>query len=384
MVRLSAYWGFIVIGVGNTMIGPALLSILGTFHVAPSGAGELFIASTVGYMLSVLIGGPASDHFGKRNLLMAGAALYAVGLGGFALAPSWLLAVLALFVGGLGSGIIDSGMNALANDISAPERHATEQSLLHAFFGLGALLGPLLIGAFLAARHGWRPAFAVAAVGSALLLLLLLRVRLAPRPIPDGGVSVRSVAALAANRLVILLGVLIGLYVGEELVIGDWAAAYLQRIQHLDSVTAATSLSLFWGGLAVGRLLSALLSRWFSGDTLLFGTTVFSFVASLGLLLAPSAPLALVALTCCGLGYAAVFPLLMALAGERFPEVSGSVAGLLIAAASFVGAVLPWISGVLVQAFDARAALAFTPVCAAGIFCVLLLLRQDRYPIPAR
>lgn len=378
MVRLSAYWGFIVLGVGGTLLGPALLTILGTFHISPSGAGALFASGTIGYVLAVLIGGPASDRFGKRTLLMAGAATYALGLGGFALAPSWPLLVLAQLIGGAGSGIIDSGMNALTNDISAPERRATEQSLLHAAFGIGALLGPLLIGAVLAAHDGWRPAFALGAAGSVLLLVLLARVRLAARPAPRGGVSVRSVVALARHRLVMLLCAMVGLYVGEELVVGDWAAAYMQRGYHLDSVAAAASVSLFWGGLAVGRLLSAALSRWFSGNVLLAGTAVFSLIASVVLVVAPVTSLALVALACCGLGYAAIFPLLMALAGERFPEVTGSIAGLLTASASLAGTALPWISGVLVQALDARAALILTPFCAAGFLCLFVLLQREQ------
>jgi fucose permease len=378
VVRLSAYWGFIVLGVGGTILGPALLTILGAFHISPAASGALFACGTIGYVLAVLIGGPASDHFGKRALLMAGATTYALGLGGFALAPSWWLMLSAQFVSGIGSGIIDSGMNALTNDISAPERHATEQSLLHASFGIGALLGPLLIGAFLAAGAGWRPAFAVGALGAALLLLVLFRIRLQSRPAPSEGVSARSVLRLAGQRLVILICVTVGLYVGEELVVGDWAAAYMQRAHHLDSVAAAASVSLFWGGLAAGRLLSALLARWFSGGVLLAATNLFSLIASLALLLAPSAPVALAALACCGLGYAAIFPLLMALAGERFPEVTGSIAGLLTASAALAGAALPWVAGVLVQVYDARAALVLPPCCAVGILCVLVVLQRER------
>ena len=378
MIRPTAYWGFIVLGAGGTILGPALLSILATYHMPDSAASILFVAGTIGYTLAVLIGGPASDRFGKRRVMIGGTAAYVVGLCGFALAPSWLLAVVAMFVSGVGSGTIDSGMNALVNDISAPEGHATEQSLLHSFFGLGALLGPLLIGAFLALHGGWRPAYLVVAAGSALLLGMLARLHVPAREVPAGGVNLRSVLLLARNRLMIVLTLLIGIYVGAELLLGDWLEAYLQRSIHMDKVGASNSVSLYWGGLMVGRLLSAVLSRYLSATAILFGTTALALVSSIVLVLTSSMPVALIALTGCGLGFSAIFPLVMALAGERFPESTGSVAGLLTGAASLGGAIFPALSGVLAQAFGVRAALAVAPPCAVCMLVLLLILARER------
>ncbi len=383
-VRVAAYWGFIVIGAGNTLLGPALLSILGTYHIAPSGSGPLFLAATLGYLLAVLIGGPAGDRWDRRLLLLGGAALYVVGALGFALAPIWILAVLAAIVMGLGGGVIDSGTNALANDIASPEGHATEQSLLHTFFGVGALLGPLLIGACLALHAGWRPAYAVTALAAVVLCGLLSRLRLPARATTSTPVGLRSVLTLAAHPLILMLGLMLGVYVGAELLVGDWAATFLQRIHHLDNVAAATGVGLYWGGLAGGRLLSALLTRWFTGGVLLTGSTVLSLVASIGLVLAPNAPLALVALTATGVGYAAIFPLAMAVAGEVFPEFTGSAAGLLIASASVMGAIFPWLGGVLVQYADARAAMVLAlPAAVVMLALALVLQRQHHATTPS-
>jgi fucose permease len=383
-VRISAYSGFIVIGIGGTILGPALLQLLSDYQMPPSGAGALFFAGTAGYMLAVLTGGPASDRIGKGFVLATGAVVYALGLAGVALAPSWLLAVLAFFIAGAGNGSIDSGMNALTNDNSPPEGHAREQSLLHAFFGLGALLGPLLIGLLLAAHRGWRPAYLLDGAGAAVLFLLLLGLRVPARAAHQERVALKEIVALTRSRQVALFCGMIGLYVGAELVIGDWGAAYLQRVQDLNSVVAATSLSLFWAALMVGRLLSALLTRWYNSLQLLSGSIALSLIFSVLLVLAPTSWVALLALIGCGLGFAAVFPLLMALAGERFPHLTGSMAGLLTAAAALAGALLPWIGGVLVQAYDARAAIILAPLCSAGMLVGLTALQhRERRVAPA-
>jgi fucose permease len=305
-------------------------------------------------------------------VLLTGALLYAVGLAGFGLAEAWAIVVVAMLILGAGGGVLDSGGNALINDLAEPNKHAMEQNLLHTFFGAGALIGPLLIGASLASHGGWRPAYLIGAAGSLILVLLLSHVRLPRHVSQEPGVTIGAgtVIAMAGNPLILIMGVMIGAYTGAEVLVGDWAATYLHQIQHLDAVAAATSVSLFWGGLAGGRLLSAGLTRWFSGRFLLIGTSILSLLATAGLALAPSVPVALIALALAGLGFAAIFPLIMALAGELFPSATGSVAGLLIACASIAGAALPWLAGVLVQYANARVALV-PPVVASLLLVVV-------------
>lgn len=378
MVRLSAYWGFIVLGMSGTLLGPALLQVLGTYHISPSGAGVLFIAGTIGYTAAVLVGGPAGDVVSRRLVLLAGALIFTLGLAGFAEAPSWWLAVAAECIVGMGGGVLDSGINALANDIASPEGHATEQTLLHTFFGVGAIIGPLFIGWFLAAGYGWRPAFLAGAVASVLLALLLARLGTLPRSVAASAVSVGSVLSLARNPLMLTLILVIGLYVGEELVVGYWAATYLERIQHLQRDIAAIGVSIYWAGLTGGRLAAALVSKRFTSEQLLVGSAVLALAGSALLVAAPNAVVALVALLLTGLGFAAIFPLVMAVAGARFPDATGSIAGILTAAASIAGALLPFASGVLVQAFDARIALATCPVYGAIIVWFVLVLERGQ------
>ncbi len=382
LTRVAAYWSFIVLGAGNVFLGPALSPLLSAFHVSPSASGLLFIASTTGYLIGVLVGGPSGDRWGRRAVLLTGAVLYGLGLAGFGLATAWVEIVVALFVLGAGGGVLDSGSNALINDLAAPSKHAMEQNLLHTFFGIGALIGPLLIGASLAAHGGWRPAYLIGAAASLALVLVLARAQLPRREGHASAppVSPRTMLTMAGHPLILVMGLMIGAYTGAEVLVGDWSATYLHQIQHLDAVAAATSVSLFWGGLAGGRLLSAILSRWFSGHVLLLGTSALSLIATTVLALAPSAPVALVALAAAGLGFAAIFPLVMALAGELFPDATGSVAGLLIACASLAGAAFPWLAGVLVQYANARVAL--VPPVAASLLLVGVASLL-RHPDPA-
>ena len=292
MLRPTAYWGFIVLALPGTMLGPSLLPMLADFHMTPASTGPLFFAMSCGYIVAALVGGPAGDHLGRAVLLPAGAVILGVGLLGVAVVPAWALLALCLFTMNIGGSIIDTGSNALISDVAQPEHRAREQSLLHASFGFGALLGPLITGAFLATHHGWRGPFALSAL-CALVLFLLYR----KAPIPSRSaresketVSLRSVARLARMPFMLVLIVLIGVYVGAEILVGDWAAAYLQGTQQMASAAAATCVSLYWAGLAAGRLLSALATRWLTGRALLLVSCVVSLGASVLTVSCPERP----------------------------------------------------------------------------------------------
>ena len=91
MVRIAAYWSYIVLGIGATLLGPALNPILAEFHLSPSGTGPLFLAGSLGYLLAVLIGGPAGDHWNRGRVLLGGAVLLAFGGVCVFIAPLWAL-----------------------------------------------------------------------------------------------------------------------------------------------------------------------------------------------------------------------------------------------------------------------------------------------------
>ena len=120
-------------------------------------------------------------------------------------------------------------------------------------------MGPLLIGACLALRAGWRPAWIASQEhgnGGAGPLLLPFT--------PSGTARGRRAGEraggsdfVARDPLLLVLALMIGAYVGAEVLVGDWAATFLQGTHHLSKVAAATSVSLYWGGLAAGRLFRA-------------------------------------------------------------------------------------------------------------------------------
>ena len=132
---------FVMMGMPEGVLGTAWPSIRASFDQAVGALATLTVAYTVGYLVSTVLLGEIVERIGTDNTIRVGMVAAGVGLAGFAFSPAWLLVVGASFVLGAGIGIIDASVNA---DVA--RHHGTRtMHLLHASWGVGATLGPLLI-----------------------------------------------------------------------------------------------------------------------------------------------------------------------------------------------------------------------------------------------
>jgi FHS family glucose/mannose:H+ symporter-like MFS transporter len=266
--------GFVVIGTVQALYGPAIPAFRATFGVTPSVAGLGLSADFAGALIGIvgyhlLARAGASD----RRLLAVAYALLAAGTAAFALAPSWPLALVAALVTGFGSGGIDYGLNHLFTYCYG-RRSAGMLNLLNAYFGVGAVIGPILIGWVGAPRYPWL--FGAVAAASVLLIPTLRGVHpqplLAPPdavPGPGSGSGPRpgtdTDSGLARRRVGVIVAafvVLYVLYVAIESGVGGWEPTQLEAVGYPASV-AATATAAFWLALTAGRFLAVPVSlRW--------------------------------------------------------------------------------------------------------------------------
>ena len=157
---LLAFATFVGLGTGGALLGVAWPSIHDTFQVPLDAMGVLLTASTIGLLLSSFNSGRIVGRIGTGRFLLMGNALQAIWAIIFVLAPEWWVIVLASAIGGFGSGCIDSGLNTYVATHYRPSR----MNWLHACFGLGSTLSPLMVTAILGAGYAWRWSYAIFAV----------------------------------------------------------------------------------------------------------------------------------------------------------------------------------------------------------------------------
>ena len=375
--------GLVLVGWAGQLVPSLIRSIEPAFAQTDAGIGVYFFVNAVAYVGGSWGGGFLTERIGRKVVLSTAVLLIALGLGGLASAPAWELFLVASIPYGLGAGAVDGGANGLVLDLY-PTSRGRALNLLHLFFSLGALASPLFIGRLLEAGIGWQAIIlgtGVAAIPIAVALAIthLPSGRHAGSP---GGARANGPPRLTLAWPLVALAVAIACYVASEVGVSNWLVRFLEAA----TIGLATSaLALFWAGLALGRLASAAWSDRF--DHARFAATA-AFISSIALAAAavvPSLPASIFLFGVVGFAFGPVYPLIMAVAGDRFPGRAAAVSGFLAGVAVLGAIVYPPVMGFLSVAAGlgvamvGAAILAF--VCALALFSLEPHARARRGPI---
>ena len=369
-LMLVTFLAFISIGFPDAVLGVAWPTMRVTFDRSLSNLGFILFASGSGYFLSGIVAGRALERLGVGRLLAISTTLVATGLFGYALTPSfWPLLVAAVLIG-VGSGAVDTGLNFYA----AEHFSVTVMNWLHAFFGIGAMVGPLIMAGVFAAGGTWRVGYLiVASLIAAMAVVFFLTVE----RWNDGAhheatgeaarVSVRHVLGLPAVWLQILIFFVM---CGIEASAGSWTATVVAGRFGASESEAGIWAGVFWGAMAVGRIFGVPLSRGLNPARLVQICT-WGVLAG-ALMMAPGQEwLFKAGLVVFGLGMAPLFPTLMSLTPVRLgTSVSLHTIGFQVSAATIGIVSIPTLAGVLAERTSLTA---IAWVMAAGAAIVIAL-----------
>jgi fucose permease len=342
-----ALLAFLSLGLPDGVLGVAWPSMRRSFELPMSQLGALLGAATVGYLGSSFASGALVARLGLGRVLVASSVATTTSALAHALAPAWAVVVASAVVAGLGAGAIDAGVNAFAAARLSPGL----TSWLHASYGLGAALGPLVTGAVLAATGSWRAAYGL--IGLALALMAVAFARTAGhwtldappvRPAPAARGATEALRRPAVWRSVALFFVYAGLEVGA----GQWAYSWLVEGRRVPPGAAAGWLGVYWASLTLGRVAVAPLTRRVPAETLLRASlaAVPPGILVLWAGVGPAAGAGGLALL--GLALAPIFPLLIATTPERVGTAYATHAiGFQVAAFYLGTAALPSAAGIL-------------------------------------
>jgi fucose permease len=248
-------------------------------------------------------------------------------------------------------------------------------SLLHASYGLGAVLGPLLLTGLLLLSLSWRVDYlSLAALQALLLLLVWFSRRYWPKdPARTASSRPAETAPPRPQRATTLLVVgLFFTYVGLEISAGQWAASFFDGARGVAVWLTGILVSCFWGGLAVGRLAVGVVGNRFSQIRLLDMSLVATALGVLAFWLFSEVAIEAAGLVLMGFGLASIYPVLMQLTPARTgADGTAGAIGYQTAAGAVGAAVVPGAVGVALQQWG----LGLLGPLLAGLSAVLMLLR---------
>jgi len=348
-----AYLGVVNIGLPDGLLGVAWPSIRASFDLPLDALGALLVMFTTGYLLSSFSSGRLLTHINVGSLLTLSCLATAASLLGYALAPQWWLMVVLGLLAGLGAGAIDAGLNTYA----ATHFSARSVNWLHACYGVGATIGPLLMTSMLMADRPWQWGYGMVGVWQ-LLLAGCFGLTYQWWPIASASAETPAAAPVHAAsssstlRLpVVWLSIAVFfIYTGLEAAAGVWPYSLFTEARAIPVSTAGMWVSVYWGGLTTGRLLSGivvgfvpvrLLLRLYIVGIAIGATLVWPHLADL---------LSFLGLALMGLSSAPVFPMLIATTPARLGDAhTANGVGFQIAAAVLGQSLLPAVLGVLAR-----------------------------------
>ena len=315
------YWAllsnFVLFGITLTIIGATIPKIIRTFNWSYTLTGIVLASGSVGYFSSSFLSGFLMKKIGSKRILVGGLFLEALGLLLFARHPSALFNLSLTFLLGVGQGGTETVTNINVIQMEK-EGESRLMNLMHAAFCLGAIIGPFITGRLIATGL-WQVAYRFSSsacflMGCAFLFLSFAHIRQEKLDTQGGFKTLK----LLFNPLLVLFFLILFLYVGTELGTSVWVAEYYVEILGTSASIGASIVSLFWAGLLLGRLS---ISFWYKERSL---SGLLIFLASLctislfGAISVKNPWFAGCGFFMAGLGYSAIYPVVMALVGQHF------------------------------------------------------------------
>jgi len=250
---------------------------------------------------------------------------------------------------------------------------------LHASFGVGVTLGPLIMTAGLNWFNDWHWGYQNVGVAQIILAgCFLLTIRMwqqTPELAHEEKKELRltdyktPITETLKHSSVWMSLLMFFLYTGIEVSFGSWTYSLLTLSRNVPTEVAGLWAGSYWATFTLGRILAGLLTRRLGVKNLLVLGQVAAAFGAVLLWWNPFPTASIIAVSIIGFALAPIFPALVSLTSLRVGDQhAANTIGMQISAAGFGAAVIPGLAGVLAE----NISLEVIPVYLTILFGVLI------------
>ncbi len=383
VLLILSYIAFISLGLPDGLHGVAWPGIRETFRLPIDAIALVMICSTVGYSVSGFFSGVTVRLMGVGGLLALSCGLTSLAQLTYSLTPVWPLFVGVAFLGGVGAGAIDAGVNNYV------EKHYSERLMqwLHGSFGIGITAGPIIMTMGIQLTGRWRVGYMVVCTFQAVMALLFFLTRNLWEKNSSGeeGENNETAAeeeASMGETLKVpgawLSMLLFFFYVGSEIGLGLWVYSLLTQSRGVSPAVAGFITSSYWGMFTVGRFTAGLYTKKLTPRHLLYLSIGIALTGTVILTLFRGVAGSVTGIALIGFAIAPIFPALMSDTANRVGRrhVSNTI-GMQISASGIGGAAVPSFAGVLARHFGIEVISPYM-LTAFGLLLIFLLLARAK------
>ena len=365
ILLLMIYLAFVSLGLPDALLGSAWPIMYQEFAVPVSYSGTVFMIICGGTILSSLNSEKLNRRFGTGKITAISVLLTAIALFGFSISHSFLMLCLFAIPYGLGAGSVDAALNHYVA-LHYSSRH---MSWLHCMWGLGASVGPYIMGFVLQRGEPWNRGYLIVSIIQFTLAIILFcslslwkknqeeltenAASTAKQEAPkQRALSLKEVFAIpgAKESLASFYG-----YCALEQTVGLWAGSFMVLALGMEEKLAASYVALFYFGITFGRFLSGFFTMKWKDEQMVLGGSAIVFFGIFLLFTPWSKAMVLPALILIGLGCAPVYPSVIHSTPYNFGvEHSSALIGAQMASAYVGTLIMPPLFGVLGRSFSMK------------------------------
>lgn len=305
---MMIYLSFISLGLPDSMLGSAWPAMNVSLNAPLWGAGLVQMLISFCTIISSLNSAKLIRRFGTGKLTAISVATTALALLGFSLAKNYAFLLLMAVPLGLGAGAVDAGLN----NYVALHCEAKHMSWLHCFWGIGTIIGPMILSAVLRVGGSWATGYrAVGLIQCAVSALLFATLGMWKR----GNIQQEehSAKALSVWEVLSLPGAKAGMvtflcYCAVESTLGLWGATYISQVRGVDEATAASFGAMFYIGITAGRAISGFMAMKLLPKQMVRVGQALLALGCIFMMIPAGSTLSGIGLVVCGLGCAPIYP----------------------------------------------------------------------------
>lgn len=365
ILLLMIYLAFVSLGLPDALLGSAWPIMYQEFAVPVSYSGTVFMIICGGTILSSLNSEKLNRRFGTGKITAISVFLTAIALFGFSISHSFLMLCLFAIPYGLGAGSVDAALNHYVA-LHYSSRH---MSWLHCMWGLGASVGPYIMGFVLQRGEPWNRGYLIVSIIQFTLAIILFCSlslwKKNPEELKENAASTAKQEApkqraLSLKEVFAIPGAKESLasfygYCALEQTVGLWAGSFMVLALGMEEKLAASYVALFYFGITFGRFLSGFFTMKWKDEQMVLGGSAIVFFGIFLLFTPSSKALVLPALILIGLGCAPVYPSVIHSTPYNFGvEHSSALIGAQMAAAYVGTLIMPPLFGVLGRSFSMK------------------------------